>query len=164
VERLARNRQELEEIQPRLAAMSLPDLIRLASEKGEGLLQVVARRVVTARTGKTWKNLHKALIAQEQGAKQKEMAARRAEYEKLSIAELHGLLTTEGAEFNLVWQVLKKKQRKLQEDERRSRAAKSAHVVRPKPGRESAETEGDLGADYLKPMSKEYGMPEYDLE
>jgi len=144
--------------------MDLADLVRLAAEKGKDLLHVEARTVFSERTGQSWDDYHKAVIAQEAKAKQKRVAALHAEYEKLSVPELYELLTTQATEFALIWQVLKAKQGKLDDEERSRRARMGAVVVRPNPGRLPKQPESRGASDYLKPMSKEYDMPEYDLE
>jgi hypothetical protein len=148
--------KRLAELRAEYEKLSVPDLYHLLSTQPKefGLIWQVLKAKL------------KMLLFADQ---RKRVDQLRAEYKELSLPELHHLLTlvsTQAKECGVVWQVLKAKVKTLVDDERMRHAAHTAIKARPKAKKLSTQTESATArnSNYLKPISKHYDMPEYDLE
>jgi hypothetical protein len=133
-----------------LAAMAEPDLLQLAMEAKDDLLHREARRLAAECLGKKWKKLRN----QPQQSEQSVIAKTR----KSLIAELVKMAALPATFRQMSLTDLKR----IAADERRKSALRAAVVV---PSTSKKKSPGSSkSTDYLKPMSSEYDMPEYDLE
>jgi hypothetical protein len=157
--RPAKEKQNSAGVIQQLLTMTLPDLIREASRKDNGLVAHEARKVFFQRTGRKWIDFRKEQIAQIKVPKKEKVTISRAGLEKRSIPEIFKLLRSPHVKFTNVSQVhevllSKMNLTKIKGKKSRRQARRPTTVARSRPGH----------SDYLKPWSKEFDMPEYDLE
>jgi hypothetical protein len=136
------------------------ELAWIAKDGEKGPLRILAQELAESRDGPAWEQM----LA---GREQTELSAFVTEMSKQPIGELLKLLSHHLAELVVLRRVIA---RKLEENvdamKRQSPVKSRAGVVQTvrTSRRSRGIVEPKYGNDYLKPESKEFGMPEYDLE
>jgi hypothetical protein len=164
-EQLRAAAKQVAEVMPHLGEMPLPDLVRVATQETHAALRTQARKCLAARLGLPWTKFEQKMErARRHGAHQRNVKLRQ-QYKKLPIPDLEDLLKTATADWDVVWDLLQEKYRvALEQQRRRQRMSQASGVPSPKDGKASSHSQEPTVGDFLKPLSREYDMPEYDLE